>query len=52
MALEISKIEYLRNIESLKYLNNETDFTLPFQENEPPGKLLTVFQMSIKIALI
>lgn len=27
------KIEYLRNIESLKYLNNETDFTLPFQEN-------------------
>lgn len=29
------KIEYLRNIESLKYLNNETDFTLPFQENEP-----------------
>ena len=28
------KIEYLRNIESLKYLNNETDFTLSFQENE------------------
>lgn len=46
------KIEYLRNIESLKYLNNETDFTLPFQENDQPGKLLTVFQMSIKIALI
>ena len=34
------KIEYLRNIESLKYLNNETDFTLPFQENEPTWQII------------
>ena len=36
------KIEYLRNIESLKYLNNETDFTLPFQENEPTWQIINI----------
>lgn len=34
------KIAYMRNIESLKYVNNKIDFSFPFQNDEPTWQII------------
>lgn len=47
------KIAYMRNIESLKYVNNDIDFSFPFQKNEPTWQIInslaSVYKESIDL---